>query len=369
MSEARELVNRNVLLDTTTTTSTANSSTINTSTSSTTTLSNATINTNASTSSISQDTDVNTVSQRHEFVDQVLNFVRAVLPGSLGGAARVLTGQPFDTVKIRLQIQEYDSKGVGLQYANSSDCLRKIIKQEGTLALYRGSLAPLVGNIILLSVHFPVFSYMMKEMNKLNQEQGVALKDKGFLGFFKQIYLSGAAAGLAGSLISTPVEHVRIKVQMKGSPYKGSVQCFKSILTSSPFNLYKGFGITALRDLQGYGFFFYAYEVALRAFKGDDEYFAKTPTKPIHALASGVVAGFGLWGSMFPLDVIKSKIQADSLVNPRYKNSLDCAKVIYQNDGIKGFWRGITPTLIRAIPVNAAIFLTVETSRALLLKL
>jgi hypothetical protein len=41
-------------------------------------------------------------------------------------------------------------------------------------------------------------------------------------------------------------------------------------------------------------------------------------------MGAGVMAGFGLWGSMFPIDTIKSKIQADSLSRPQFKSAVDC---------------------------------------------
>jgi solute carrier family 25 carnitine/acylcarnitine transporter 20/29 len=41
-------------------------------------------------------------------------------------------------------------------------------------------------------------------------------------------------------------------------------------------------------------------------------------------MGAGVMAGFGLWGSMFPIDTIKSKIQADSLSKPQFKGTLNC---------------------------------------------
>jgi hypothetical protein len=41
-------------------------------------------------------------------------------------------------------------------------------------------------------------------------------------------------------------------------------------------------------------------------------------------MGAGVMAGFGLWGSMFPIDTIKSKIQADSLSKPQFKGTIDC---------------------------------------------
>jgi hypothetical protein len=44
----------------------------------------------------------------------------------------------------------------------------------------------------------------------------------------------------------------------------------------------------------------------------------------MQVMIAGVMAGFGLWGSMFPIDTIKSKIQADSLSKPEFKGTLDC---------------------------------------------
>lgn len=77
--------------------------------------------------------------------------------------AHAQVGQPFDTIKTRLQVM---GTGTALAanlppsdvYHNSSDCLKKMIKNEGYVSLYRGVMAPLLGNMILLGIHFPTFS-------------------------------------------------------------------------------------------------------------------------------------------------------------------------------------------------------------------
>jgi solute carrier family 25 carnitine/acylcarnitine transporter 20/29 len=66
---------------------------------------------------------------------------------------------------------------------------------------------------------------------------------------------------------------------------------------------------------------------------------------------------------MFPIDTIKSKIQADSLSKPEFKGTIDCIKRSVAVEGYMGMWRGVTAALWRAIPVNAAIFLAVEGTR------
>ncbi|KAL2002087.1 hypothetical protein VTN02DRAFT_685 [Thermoascus thermophilus] len=52
-------------------------------------------------------------------------------------SANTWTGQPFDIVKVRLQTTS--------QYSNAFDCAAKILKNEGPLAFYKGTLTPLIG--------------------------------------------------------------------------------------------------------------------------------------------------------------------------------------------------------------------------------
>ena len=44
----------------------------------------------------------------------------------------------------------------------------------------------------------------------------------------------------------------------------------------------------------------------------------------------------------------------------KFKGTLDCARQIYRSAGAGGFFRGLTPTLVRAPFSNSATFLAVE---------
>lgn len=74
----------------------------------------------------------------------------------------------------------------------------------------------------------------------------------------------------------------------------------------------------------------------------------------------GGLAGEVLWLASYPMDVIKSKLQTDGLTKDqqRYRGTLDCIKKTYALEGAMGFWRGLGPTLLRAMPVSAGTFLT-----------
>lgn len=88
----------------------------------------------------------------------------------------------------------------------------------------------------------------------------------------------------------------------------------------------------------------------------------------LQVMIAGIAAGFGLWGSMFPIDTIKSKLQADSLAKPQYQNTMDCVRQTLAQEGHAGLWRGFPAAMARAIPVNAAIFLAVEGCREMINK-
>lgn len=64
-----------------------------------------------------------------------------------------------------------------------------------------------------------------------------------------------------------------------------------------------------------------------------------------------------LWISSYPFDVIKSKMQTDGFgKEQRYKTMRDAFAQTWATGGMKGFWRGIVPTLVRAMPVSAGTF-------------
>lgn len=66
--------------------------------------------------------------------------------------------------------------------------------------------------------------------------------------------------------------------------------------------------------------------------------------------------------SIYPVDVIKSKLQTDSLDKSKqqYKGMIDCAIKTWRGQGWRGFTGGLAPTLIRSPFANGATFLGFE---------
>jgi solute carrier family 25 protein 43 len=89
--------------------------------------------------------------------------------GSISGAVAQTIAYPFDTVKKRLQTQ-VRSRGK-IQYCGVLDCFRKVIQEEGLLALYRGTVANLARIVPYAAVMFSTYETTKKTLVLLSESQ------------------------------------------------------------------------------------------------------------------------------------------------------------------------------------------------------
>ena len=81
-------------------------------------------------------------------------IIKDMLASFVGSAACVYTGQPFDTVKVRLQCANPG------QYTGAIDCGKQVIVNEGFIKLFSGSLPALTG-ALLENAHINVFGRLL----------------------------------------------------------------------------------------------------------------------------------------------------------------------------------------------------------------
>jgi hypothetical protein len=113
-----------------------------------------------------------------------------------------------------------------------------------------------------------------------------------------------------------------------------------------------------MRDSAFYGLFFGGYELSCYFFR---TYVPQMPDE-LNYFVSGGLAGMMGWALAMPFDVPKTNIQAryDTKVVGSYFPELFR---IARERGVTGLYGGLGPTLIRAFPANAALFLGVEVSK------
>lgn len=279
--------------------------------------------------------------------------IKDIVAGSVGGVAQVLSGHPLDTVKVRLQTQA----GV---YKGTVDCLTRTIKEEGFAGLYKGVQSPLVGLAVMNSVMFLAYG----------QSKVLIQNDPNMPLTIPQYLLAGALTGAVISFVEGPIDLFKsqIQVQLKGeSKYKGVFDCARQIVgTYGIRGMYQGLGPTLLRDIPSNATYFGFYELTRKLMAKPGQNVSDLPAWKV--MTAGGVGGFMYWTLTYPTDVIKSTIQTDNIdrTQRKYHGIVDCAKKIYAKEGIKGFYKGVAPCLIRSVPANAACFAVYEQARKIL---
>lgn len=273
--------------------------------------------------------------------------------GAVGGVAQVLIGQPFDIVKVRLQTTS--------QYSGALDAATQIYKSEGALAFYKGTLTPLIGIGVCVSVQFGGFHYARRAFEARN----TANYGSAHLSY-SQYYAAGAFAGVSNTVLSSPIEHIRIRLQTQphgaNRLYNGPIDCVRKLSAHQGVlgGVYRGTAVTFLREAQAYGVWFTTFEYLMNT-DAKRNNIKREDISTLKVAMYGGLAGEMLWLSSYPFDVVKSKMQTDGFGEKmQYKSMRDCFAKTYRLEGLGGFWRGIGPTLLRAMPVSAGTFATVE---------
>ena len=131
----------------------------------------------------------------------------------------------------------------------------------------------------------------------------------------------------------------------------GPIDCIRKIYCSDGLKgLFRGFGSTIIRDIPGFFTYFHSFELICLLISGSES----TQIGPFGLMFAGGMAGTISWASVFPPDVIKTRIQIDT--EKRYNGFMQCLISSFKEERWKLFVRGLAPTVIRAFPMNAAIF-------------
>ncbi|KAJ8063666.1 hypothetical protein OCU04_007531 [Sclerotinia nivalis] len=292
--------------------------------------------------------------------------------GYISGAISIIIGNPLDLLKVRLQASR-SSRGNGLsQSLNPTTSSPPTTAVATPSSLVRGTAAPILTTGALNALLFVTYNRTLSFLHPAytpNHPESIPLSST---------FLAGTIGGLCSSIISTPTELIKCRTQLS-SPPLSSLTIARSILsTTGVKGLYFGGVVTALRDSIGYGFYFWSYELSSRLYSS---YFlppssvsqglendTSSRNEAIKILLCGGVAGVITWASVFPLDVVKTRLQAQILPSTsvsetsplllgspqKRKGALEIAKLAYRNEGMGVFFRGLGVCSLRAFIVNAA---------------
>ncbi|KAK0610513.1 mitochondrial carrier domain-containing protein [Bombardia bombarda] len=344
--------------------------------------------------------------------------------GYISGAIGIIIGNPLDVLKVRLQAGQTSPSLSTSPHPTLPPPTPTPTTTPTTIprpsptytTLLRpwitGTAAPVLGYGALNALLFISYNRTEAALNKSGLfSASVSVSDNGAVGGTGSnlwtTWIAGAVGGLATWVVSTPTELVKCRAQLaiarpahttSSSSTTSSWQITKQILRAEGVRgLYFGGVVTALRDSVGYGFYFWSYELASRwvgaagaaaaaanggggtnsnsGSSASSLLFLSPETTKV--LLCGGLAGIVTWASIFPLDVIKTRVQAQIFHDgggerarlmgeaeteaerrtragtTKRLGAWDIAKETYRQGGARVFFRGLAVCSVRAFIVNA----------------
>jgi len=285
------------------------------------------------------------------------SLLKQLIAGGVGGMCLVFVGQPFDTIKVRIQTMEV-VKGKEPPYRGVVDCALKTMRREGPFALYKGMAAPLTGVTPMYMLCFFGYGIGQRIFTTPENFKRLNLYDLFLIG------LAGATSGLFTTPILAPGERLKCVLQVQGQggntqQFKGPMDLAKHLYkTGGLRSLNRGFCATMARDSLASMFYFSSYEVLKSKLIKPGQ---STTEFIIGTLTAGGFAGVFNWLACLPIDTLKSKLQ--TAPDEKYKHGIRSVFVeVMKKDGFLSLYRGFGAVMIRAFPANAACFLGYETT-------
>ncbi|KAF8413850.1 hypothetical protein HHK36_001844 [Tetracentron sinense] len=229
---------------------------------------------------------------------------------------------------LKVKMQKHNTEAHGLRYRNALHCTSRILKTEG-------------GEVQNSSPQLRV------------------------------IIPSAAYGGAIISFVLCPSELVKCRMQVQGtdslvpksSRCSSPLDCaLKTIKTEGVKGIFRGGFTTLLRESIGNAIFFSTYEYVRYYMHLQLNAASSVHSNLIDAgigIMSGGLSGVAFWSVVLPFDVAKTVIQT-APERSSSRNPFRILSSIYRSGGLKGCYTGLSPTLVRAFPANAAAIVTWE---------
>ncbi|KAG7447915.1 uncharacterized protein BT62DRAFT_986039 [Guyanagaster necrorhizus] len=279
-------------------------------------------------------------------------------------------GYPLDSLKSRLQTTKTP--------ISVSRLAAVVYRDEGVVGFYRGLWIPLITISFVRAASFTIYTRTKEFCRDHNYLSRNSIIDASVVGG-----ISGAMSGALISFGSAPFELVKVRRQLEFAiaASKGiqltkapkTWEAVKEIFRSNGITgLYTGFRMHFVRDTTGTALYFLEYD-GMRHLLGRDRSGDQGPTPtwlPIPAsivpFFCGSLSGVSSWALIYPLDVVKTKIQQRSLAGERYRGPWETLyRLIRGPDpnnpkpllaGITRIYRGLGVSAVRSITTHGLLW-------------
>ncbi|KAI1306418.1 mitochondrial carrier [Xylaria venustula] len=272
----------------------------------------------------------------------------AFIAGGIAACGAVTATHPFETVKIRMQLQgELQSKGhQPHHYRGPIHGVSVIVRNEGVRGIYRGLGCAYIYQILLNGCRLGFYEPIRHGLASLLLNDGA--RQSLFINMF-----SGASSGIIGAAVGSPFFLVKTRLQSY-SPflpvgtqhkYRNALDGTRQIYKAGGIGgLYRGVGAAMIRTGFGSSVQLPTYFTAKRMLT---KHLGMDEGAPLH-LMSSTASGFVVCCFMHPPDTIMSRLYNQH--GDLYKGVFDCLGKTIRTEGLFAIYKGFLPHLARILP-------------------
>ncbi|KAK2748773.1 mitochondrial thiamine pyrophosphate transporter [Myotisia sp. PD_48] len=292
------------------------------------------------------------------------NRSQVVVAGAVAGLVSRFCIAPLDVVKIRLQLQIHSlsdplshNNVSGPTYKGTFSALRTIAQQEGITALWKGNIPAELLYVCYGGMQFTSYRSMTQLLHTLPEQHRLPSGVEAFV--------SGAVAGGLATTTTYPCDLLRTRFAAQGNN-----KVYPSLLSSirmiahheGPRGFFRGLTAAIGQIVPYMGMFFTTYEALRQPISSVELPFGSGDA------TAGMIASVIAKTGVFPLDLVRKRLQVQGPTRsryihmniPEYRGVLRTIKCIFEAHGIRGLYRGLTVSLIKAAPASAVTMWTYE---------
>ena len=279
--------------------------------------------------------------------NDIKTFLTEFLMGGVSAAVSKTLAAPIELIKLRLQNMDAMLKSGSLTtpYTGIVNCASRVASEEGVTALWKGNGTNVLRYFPTQALNFAFKDYFKRLFGKDKNRDGYWVWFAGNLA-------SGGAAGSVSLTFVYSLDYARtrlsndLKSAKKGGEkqFNGLVDVYKKTLASDGIaGLYRGFVISCVGIVIYRGLYFGIYDSIKPNLPAD----MRDSLLINFLLGWGVTVTAGL--ASYPIDTIRRRMMMTSGEGEKYSGSIDCARKILANEGMKSFFKGAAANILRGV--------------------
>ncbi|XP_021647333.2 calcium-dependent mitochondrial ATP-magnesium/phosphate carrier protein 2 isoform X2 [Hevea brasiliensis] len=261
-----------------------------------------------------------------EGISKHIHAYRYLIAGGVAGATSRTATAPLDRLKVVLQVQT--------THARLMPAVRNIWREGGVLGFFRGNGLNVLKVAPESAIRF--YTYEMLKDFIVHAKGG----DKANIGTTGRLFAGGVAGAVAQTAIY-PMDLVKTRLQTFACE-NGKIPNLGAMtrdiwVQEGPRAFYRGL-IPSLLGIIPYA-----------------------EPGPLVQLGCGTLSGALGATCVYPLQVVRTRMQAQrSNMGAAYKGMSDVFRRTFQHEGIRGFYKGIFPNMLKVVPSASITYMVYE---------